>query len=318
MSEEPENQRTTDRNRTDDPAQGVGARDARRGQVLESLGSRVRALRQGRSWSQRALAKEAGLSARFIAQIEAGQGNISVGKLAEVARGLGTTPAVLLMPSGEGGGAAEPTTVGLREEIALLVEPLPVTALRHLRDSLRGGKDWSEEGLSPLIALVGLRGAGKSTLGPLLAEGLGCPYLELDEAIQDATGLALSELFELHGEGYYRQAERSTLEGLLAREVPMVVAVSGGAVSDPETFRLLRRRTTMVWVKATPEEHMARVVSQGDRRPMSNRQDAMAELKALLAARTPYYAQARLIADTSKASPEANAERLRIALQRMD
>ena len=304
-------------------------RDARRDNLLERLGSRVRALRLAGKWSQQALAQRARLSPRFIAQIEAGRGNISVARLAEVARGLGASFTELLdaahpapPPAGDRPSRESPRDLSpgsaLRAEIGALVEQLPVEVLRDLRDRLRGGDGWNEGGLPPLIALVGLRGAGKSTVGALLAEEMGCPFLELDEEIRKATGMVLSEIFELHGEGYYREAEREALEGLLAREVPLVVAMSGGAVADPQTFRLLRNRTTLVWVKASPEEHMARVASQGDRRPMAGRHDAMAELRALLAGRTPYYAQARFIADTSAHSSKGCAERLAIALRRMD
>jgi XRE family transcriptional regulator, aerobic/anaerobic benzoate catabolism transcriptional regulator len=246
-------------------------RDAelRRAGLLAALGRNVRGLRGGLGLSQQALALQAGLSPRFVAQLEAGEANISVAKLAELARALGVPVERLLALDARGPGP---------------------------------NGDAAPRG-APLIALVGLRGAGKSTVGPLLAEALGRPFVELDQEIGALTGLAVSEIFELHGEDYYREAERQALERFVARGEPAVLAVSGGAVADARVFRLLRERTLLVWVRATPEQHMQRVASQGDRRPMANRPDPMTELRDLLAARTPYYAQARLTVDTSRASP---------------
>ena len=135
-------------------------------------------------------------------------------------------------------------------------------------------------------------------------------FLELDEVIQQQTGLALQEIFELHGEAYYRAAERDALERVLAHRSPAVVAVSGGIVGDSGSFRLLRDHTRMVWLRATPEEHMGRVVNQGDRRPVENRPDAMKELRQLLAQREPFYEQAELVVDTHHNSTEECMEAL--------
>jgi XRE family aerobic/anaerobic benzoate catabolism transcriptional regulator len=255
------------------------------------------------------LAREAGLSPRFIAQLEAGRGNISVAKLDEVARVLEQPLSALLRPPGPPGMAA--ASPALRREVEALLEGRTEAELRAVRLLLRGERPADREAaLPPVIALVGLRGAGKSTVGRLLGPALGQAFVELDDRIQERTGLALSEIFELHGEGYYRQVEREALADLIAQGAPAVVAVSGGAVTDPETMTLLRTRTLLVWLSAEPEQHMNRVRSQGDRRPMANRPDAMAELEALLRARRSLYRQARLIVDTSHASPRACVEEL--------
>ncbi len=209
------------------------------------------------------LAERAGLSVRFLARVEAGDGNISVGRLADLAAALGTTAAELLRPL-----APDARTV----------------------------------------ALVGLRGAGKSTVGPLLADRLGVAFVEMDELIRDASGLTLDQLFELHGERYYRRLERETLNRVLAAGEPTVLAAAGGVVHEPTSWRLLLRHTTVVWLRATPEEHWARVVAQGDSRPMADHADAMAELRAILRAREPIYAKAHLTADTSGLDPAAVAD----------
>ena len=209
------------------------------------------------------LAERSGLSVRFLARIEAGDGNISLLRLSHLAEALGTTPE------------------------ALLREPRP-----------RG----------EVIALVGMRGAGKSTIGPRLALRLDRPFLEMDTLIQDAAGLPLDQIFELHGERYYRKLERETLDRILEREGPAVVAAAGGVVNEPSTWRLLLEKTTVVWLRARPEDHWSRVVGQGDRRPMADHPDAMAELRSMLAARESRYAQAHLVLDTSARSPEELVE----------
>jgi XRE family aerobic/anaerobic benzoate catabolism transcriptional regulator len=151
---------------------------------------------------------------------------------------------------------------------------------------------------SRTITLVGLRGAGKSTIGAKLAAALEVPFIELDVEIERAAGLSISQLFELYGEAYYRRLERETLERILAKPKRCVIATGGGIVSSPETWRLLRQRTQTVWLEASPEAHYERVRAQGDLRPMRNRPSAMAELRALLSARSPSYREAELTVDT--------------------
>lgn len=223
-----------------------------RAPLLTSLGRRVRELRHERSWTLDALSQAAGVSSRFLADVEAGRGNISVLRLADVARALGRPVADLLLEAG------------------------PVR-----------------------VALLGLRGAGKSTVGRLLAERVGVPFHELDQRVEELAGLPLAELFAVHGEAYYRRIEREALEHLLSEPAGFVVAVGGGLVTDPATYARLRGACVTIWLRALPEDHMRRVEAQGDLRPMARRADAMTELKGILAARAPLYAQAAHALDTS-------------------
>jgi XRE family aerobic/anaerobic benzoate catabolism transcriptional regulator len=231
--------------------------------LLSALARRVRRLRDERAWTRGELARRSGLSERFLARVEAGDGNISVRRLESLARALDTTPDQLVLPPEDG---------------------------------------------ARIVALVGLRGAGKSTLGPLVAERLGWPFVEIDELIVEAGGLTLDQLFELHGEPYYRRLEHETLRRVLARGGPVVLAAAGGVVNEAASWDLLRRRATVVWLRARPEDHWNRVAAQGDRRPMANHPAAMEGLRALLAAREPIYAQARLTVDTTAQTPARLAE----------
>ena len=229
--------------------------------LLAGLGARVRALRAERSWTLQELARQAEMSPRFLVQVEAGQANISVRKLARLAEALGTTPAELL--SGPGG------------ERAL-----------------------------PVIALLGLRGAGKTTIGRRLARRLHVPFVELDRRVEEAAGLTLDEIFALHGEEYYRRLERETLDRVLREARPLVLATGGGIVTRADTFAVLRQRALTIWLRADPEDHWNRVVQQGDRRPMADHPEAMAELRRLLSARRPLYAEAAHTVDTSGAEAD--------------
>lgn len=161
-----------------------------------------------------------------------------------------------------------------------------------------------DEPARPLIALLGLRGAGKTTVGRKLAKKLRMPFVELDRRIEQAAGMALGDIFAMHGEDYYRRLERETLSQLVQQQIPMVVAAGGGIVTSSEAMQMLERNAVTVWLRADPEDHWNRVIQQGDRRPMEDQPQAMDALRALHAARESLYAQADLVVDTSGQAPD--------------
>ena len=283
------------------------ARNGRSG-LLREIGARVRERREALALTQHKLASRSGVSPRYLAQLEAGLANISIERLTDVAQALGTSAAAIL----DGRALAVHTPRGEAHELRQLIgELLDGRDLGELREVRRFLEARFAKRTAPIVALVGLRGAGKSTVGPKLARKLGLRFVELDAAIEEAAGLSLAQIFELHGEAYYRRLERETLMALLAQAAGgLVLATGGSLVTDRETFRLLRRRAVTVWLKAKPEDHFHRVVQQGDRRPMAQHPHAMAELRALLAARERLYAEAEHVVDTSRIAPDAAVERL--------
>jgi XRE family transcriptional regulator, aerobic/anaerobic benzoate catabolism transcriptional regulator len=281
------------------------ARRPPRSPLLAAVGTRVRALRESQGLTQKTLAEKSGVSARFLAQLEAGDGNISLERFDAVARALATSPAALLDPRAALIGGDERGK--LRAAVSELVDRRSSLELAEVRRWLEAR---FARRTAPTTALIGLRGAGKSTIGPKLAERLSLRFVELDVAIEHAAGLTLSEIFQIHGEGYYRRIERETLMGLLADGDGMVVATGGSIVNDKETYKLLRRRAVTVWLKARPEDHWNRVIQQGDQRPMAQHPHAMSELRALLAARERLYAEAEHVIDTARLDIDAAVDKL--------
>jgi XRE family aerobic/anaerobic benzoate catabolism transcriptional regulator len=222
--------------------------------LLRHIGTRLRARRNACGVTQAALARSAGVSPRFLVQLEAGEGNISVGRLADVCGALGLPMAVLFRGIGPGG--------------------------------------------PNKTALVGLRGAGKSTVGARLAAALGAHFVELDALIEKAAGMSLREIFELRGEAHYRTLEREVLEEVLRDPEPAVIAAGGSIVTAQDTWRRLQDRARTVWLKASPGSHLERVRAQGDLRPMQGRPNAAAELEAILDERAGLYAEADIHLDT--------------------
>lgn len=223
---------------------------------LARLGNRVRAWRAQNGTTRKVLSEASGVSERYLAQLEAGQGNISVLLLRKVAHAMSV-----------------PVESLVQEEYALP----------------RGGR----------IALLGLRGAGKSSLGTKLAEVRGLPFIELDREVEKEAGAALGEVFAMYGQDAFRRFERRALDRVLAQHDRAVIATGGSLVTDPETYQLLLDRCQCVWLKAAPEEHMSRVIAQGDMRPFKGRSAALDEIRKLLADRERLYRRAAATVDTS-------------------
>lgn len=238
--------------------------------LLHELGLRVRALRTERGLSLRQLAEHSGVSERYLSELEAGRGNISVLRLSQVGSALGRSGGALLLEAERGVTAGEPQ----------------------------------------VVALLGLRGAGKSTIGPRLASRLQLPFFELDGLIEAAAGISLGEVFALHGEATYRRLELEALRRFLDEHPAAVLATGGGIVGHEEAYRLLRERTVTVWLRAEPEDHWDRVVMQGDSRPMADNPAARAELRRILADREPLYARARHTVDTSRLGVRGSVDAL--------
>jgi XRE family aerobic/anaerobic benzoate catabolism transcriptional regulator len=257
---------------------------------LHGLGERLRLIRARRGISRRILSHQADVSERYIAQMEAGDGNVSILKLRAIARALGVSVTELLGERAER--AADAMLIeGL---LSRLAEP-DLQEARQLLQSRFGAAEAGKR--RERIALIGLRGAGKSTLGRMLAARRGVGFIELDREIEREAGMDISTVFELHGQPGFRRLERRVLERLVTEPAASVLAAGGSIVADPATFALGNWRT--VWVRAAPEEHMQRVVDQGDLRPMHDNRQAMDDLRAILASREQLYAKADLVLDTA-------------------
>jgi XRE family aerobic/anaerobic benzoate catabolism transcriptional regulator len=237
---------------------------------LGRLGERVRAIRTDQGMTRRDLAEASGVSERYLAQLEAGRGNISVLLLRRVA----------------------------------LAMDVPVERLVREDDSPRTAR----------VALVGLRGAGKSTLGQKLAQMLEVPFIELDREVEKEAGAKLAEVFALYGQDAFRRFERRALERVLNENERAVIATGGGLVTEASTYELLLERCYCVWLKTSPQEHMSRVIAQGDMRPFKGRGTALDEIRKLLADRDRLYARAPLAIDTTGKSVRQTLQELRKAL----
>jgi len=258
---------------------------------LAAVGERVRTVRARRGMSRRILSRDSGVSERYLASLEAGRGNVSILLLKQIAQAMNVAVEELARSTPEA-----PTELALIEQWLSRLSPGEARrAWRWLRREFGAAAPARMQ----RVALIGLRGAGKTTLGSKLAHKRGVPFVELDRAIELTAGAPLAELFLLYGQAAYRRYERRSLEALLARAEPMVIATGGGLVSEPETFDLLLSTCFVVWLKAQPEEHMARVVAQGDQRPMAGSREAMDDLKRILAVRDALYRRADAIVDTS-------------------
>jgi XRE family transcriptional regulator, aerobic/anaerobic benzoate catabolism transcriptional regulator len=269
-------------------------------EFLHHVGETLRTLRARRGMTRKALAAQSGVSERYIAQMEVGSGNASLLVAHALATALGVSITALLAPQE----AEQALADGLLGGLLARLSPHQRQEARALLAARFGEGAASLRGSR--VALIGLRGAGKSTLGRMLAKHQGVAFHELDREIEADARMGLSELFELHGQAGFRRLERAVLERLLATGAPFVLATGGSIVADPGTFALLLEGCRTVWVRAAPEQHMARVVAQGDMRPMQDNRQAMADLHTILAAREPLYARAELQLDTSGQDTEAS------------
>jgi XRE family transcriptional regulator, aerobic/anaerobic benzoate catabolism transcriptional regulator len=283
-----------------------GASDAA---FLAAIGAEVRKNRAKRGMTRRQLAQASDISERYLAQIESGSGNPSVSVLRAIARAFDLAAAALL-PEIKNRPAALGTILDLLAQMPESELPA-LTKEIEARVACSANTDRARR-----IALVGLRGAGKSTLGRMLAQQLGWPFVELDRLVEEEYGARIPDLIEMAGMATFRRQERAALERVIAAHEAAIVTTAGGIVADPETYALLLRRTHTVWIKARPEDHMSRVMAQGDFRPMAqNREagskDAMADLVAILESRRADYARAEAQLDTSGDAMEQSFSKLR-------
>ena len=261
------------------------------GAALAAMGQRVRELRAGLDMTRKDLAVASGVSERYVAEVELGRGNVSVLVLRQLADALRVSPALLL--------SAPDAAYDDRIALARLVDLAPAAVLPRLRRLLEKTFVADEAARNRRIALIGLRGAGKSTLGRQLARQARVAFIELDAEIERAAGTPLSEIFLLYGQPAYRRHERECLERVLAAHPAFVLATGGSIVTEQATYELLLQRCRTVWLQARPEEHMARVVAQGDLRPMAGQAQAMNDLKRILASRKALYARADATLNTA-------------------
>ncbi|AEG93329.1 bifunctional protein : transcriptional regulator, XRE family; shikimate kinase-like protein [Ramlibacter tataouinensis TTB310] len=266
--------------------------------TLAELGTRVRAWRARRGMTRKQLAADSGLSERFLADVEGGKGNVSINSLEAAARALNITILELLQDAPRPALARVQSLLGRLDEGQLDQAYALLAASFGLAD---------EQGREKRVALIGLRGAGKSTLGAQLAAGRGVPFVELDREIEREAGTSMNEILLLHGQAGLRRLERRALLRIAEDNAEGVVMTTGGSiVSERETFDLLQSRFWCVWLKASPEEHMSRVVAQGDMRPFDSTRGATSEalddLRRILASREPLYARADAVVDTAARS----------------
>jgi XRE family aerobic/anaerobic benzoate catabolism transcriptional regulator len=273
--------------------------------LLAGIGRRVREARERRSMARKTLSQNSNVSERYLAHLEAGEANVSVLLLRNVARALDLPLTELI--------DAQESSVEQRL-IRRFLDKLPPRQLEDVVFRLMRDVGPEAAARKRRLALVGLRGAGKTTLGNALAKELRLPFVELDREIERDAGISLSEVFSLYGQTGYRRIERRCLERVIQSDRQVVIAVGGGIVSEPETYNLLLAHCFTVWIKASPAEHMARVVAQGDLRPMQGNAEAMEDLNRILAAREPLYRKADAILDTSGERVEESIAKLRQAV----
>jgi XRE family transcriptional regulator, aerobic/anaerobic benzoate catabolism transcriptional regulator len=259
---------------------------------LRLLGDRIRDARARRGMTRKILARDSNVSERYLAQLETGQGNISIVLLRQIARAMGMPLADLVREEPD-----RPVELALLIQTLSRLQPKELAQARKLLTDIFGTVVESER--RQRVALIGLRGAGKSTLGARLAKAKGVPFIELDREVERDSGITLAEVFDLYGQSAYRRYERRALENVIESHPRVVIATGGSIVTEPATFDLLLSACFTVWLTAAPEEHMSRVVAQGDYRPMAENDEAMDDLRRILASRSALYAKADATVDTA-------------------
>lgn len=268
--------------------------------LIQRVAERVRRARERKGIPRRVLSERSGVSPRYLAQLEAGEGNISIALLHRVAEALDHRMEWLV--SEEDPWESEAMRVAemfksapgpVRAQVLELLSPLPVAELKASR-----------------ICLIGLRGAGKSTLGARVGAKLGVPFVELNREIEEIAGMPVTEVMALYGQEGYRKLESQAISRIIATHDSLILAVAGGIVAEPETYATLLSRFHTVWVQASPAEHMSRVRAQGDTRPMAGNPEAMEQLKSILSSREALYARAEARLDTTSRSPNESVEDL--------
>ncbi|MCX7171887.1 MAG: helix-turn-helix transcriptional regulator [Proteobacteria bacterium] len=258
---------------------------------LRVLGERIRELRARHGMTRKALAQDSGVSERYLAQLETGHGNISIILLRQIAQAMGNQLPDLVREEPE-----QPVELTLLTQFLSRLPPKKLARARNLLIAEFDGK--GKQSRRRRIALIGLRGAGKTTLGVMLSKRLEVPFLELAQVIEREVGTPIPEIFALYGQAAYRRYERRSLESVIDGNEAFVLTPGGGIVSEPATFDLLLSSCHTIWIKASPEEHMARVTAQGDTR-LGGNEEAMQDLQRILAGRAALYNEADAVLDTS-------------------
>lgn len=283
------------------------SREAADADYLARLGNRVRELRARRGMTRKILAKDSGVSERYLAQLESGKGNISVLLLRQLAEALDMPIEALALDGPEPSADLQHATAFLGRLSAADVRKAHALLVQHFGSAAKSDRNTR-------IALIGLRGAGKSTLGALLAKELSCPFVELDREIERAANAPLSAIFDLYGQPGFRRLERNCLDRIIKAHPRVVIATGGGIVSEPATFDQLLVHCRTIWLKASPAEHMQRVIAQGDMRPMTDNRQSMGDLRRILKTRQALYGKADTEVDTSGKTTEQSLRDLMAAL----
>lgn len=281
--------------------------EAAEANYLVKLGERVRNIRAQRGMTRKILARDSKVSERYLAQLEMGQGNISINLLRQVAHALATPLADLLQE--------EETSVEMKllHEFLVRLDPQQLQKVWELLFVEFGSMH--AQGKRERIALIGLRGGGKSTLGAMLAKRLGVPFIRLSQEIEREAGTSMGEVFSLYGQSGYRRYEKRALEAVVTKNKRAVIEIPGGLVTEPATYELLLSSCMVVWLAASPEEHMSRVIAQGDHRPMDDNNEAMEDLRSILQGRAPLYGKADITLSTSGKSVQQSLEEISNAIE---